>query len=271
VLLAAGDIADCNVLGDARATAALVRHQPADAIVVTLGDNAYPDGSPADFRDCYDPTWGRFAARTHPAAGNHDWVTRGAAGYRGYFGDSAGAGDATWYGFSAGDWRVVVLDSDCWAVGGCGPKSPQGRWLAAEIEKEAASAAAPAACQLAIWHHPFASSGLHGDTATSRPLWTAVVDGGFDLVLGGHDHHYERFAPLDREGRPAVEGAGAREFVVGTGGAGLYPVLVTREGSEHHEVVHGILRLELLPGSYRWQFLATPDGAVLDQGEGDCH
>ena len=270
VLVGAGDIADCNVEADAVATGKLIAAQGPDAIVVTLGDNAYDNGTTADFRECYDPAWGAFAARTHPAAGNHDWNTPDAAGYRAYFEaavGSTGAGGATWYAFDAGAWRVIVLDANCWNVGGCDPASPQGKWLAAELASET-----PGTCQLAIWHQPVASSGLHGDTPTSLPLWRAVFDGDADLVLDGHDHHYERFAKLGRDAQPAAGGTpGTREIIVGTGGAVLYPSSGQRAGSEANiPGRHGIIRLELSLTGYRWQFLATPDGTALDEGSDTC-
>ncbi len=278
VLVGAGDIADCSVEDDAVATGRLVRKQPSTAVVVTAGDNAYPDGTLAQFRACYRRAWGAFRSRTHPAAGNHDWVTQGAAGYRAYFGRAVAGGAAsrpgrrapTWYAFDAGAWRVIVLDSDCWAVGGCGPRSPEGRWLAAELASEAAH---PGGCQLAIWHHPIASSGIHGDTATSLPLWRAVAAAGVDVVINGHDHHYERFAELDRKGDPVAAGQpGTREFIVGTGGAGLYPVLGRRDGSEAAVIGrHGIIRLDLATDGYAWQFLSTPSGRALDAGSDTCH
>ena len=155
----------------------------------TAGDNAYENGSPDQFRDCYDPTWGAFKDRTRPAAGNHDWETKDLAGYLGYFGEAAAPQGVSWYSYDLGTWHVVVLDSDCAAVGGCEATSPQGRWLAADL------AASDATCTLAIWHHPRFSSGFHGNIAEVAPFWEALYAAGADVVINGHDHDYERFAP----------------------------------------------------------------------------
>jgi acid phosphatase type 7 len=265
VLVGAGDIAACDPEGRAALTAHLVETAaPASAIVFTAGDNAYPSGTPEDFRRCYEPTWGAFRDRTRPAAGNHDWKTAGAAGYRGYFGAAAGANDATWYAYDAGTWRVIVLDSDCDPVGGCDPASPQGRWLADEL------AAHPAACSLAIWHHPRFSSGTgHGSDAAMAPLFSAVAAAGVDLVLNGHEHNYERFARLGPDGRPGPDGV--REIVVGTGGAESYGFGTPLAGSEARVTgVPAVLVLELGAREYHWRLVGGADAQVLDQGGDTC-
>ena len=265
VLVGAGDIAACDPEGRAAITARLVETAaPASAIVFTAGDNAYPSGTAEDFRRCYEPTWGAFLDRTRPAAGNHDWRTAGAAGYRGYFGAAAGASDATWYAYDAGPWRVIVLDSDCAQVGGCGPTSPQGRWLADELT------AHPAACSLAIWHHPRFSSGTrHGSDADMAPLFSAVAAAGVDLVVNGHEHSYERFGRLETDGRPSPDGV--REIVVGTGGAESYGFGAPLAGSEARVTgVPAVLVLQLGAGEYRWRLVGGADAQVLDEGGDTC-
>ena len=211
VLVGAGDIADCGLDADA-ATASLL--DGIDGTVFTAGDNAYPDGTPEQFRTCYGSTWGRQLARTRPAPGNHDWGTKDLAGYLGYFGAAAAPAGKSWYSYDLGAWHVIVLDSDCTSVGGCGAATDQGRWLAADL------AASTAGCTLAIWHHPRFSSGEHGNDPSVAPFWTALYDAGADVVVNGHDHDYERFAAQDPDGRPDAA-RGLREFVVGTGGAAL--------------------------------------------------
>ena len=242
----------------------VLREHP-EARVFTAGDNAYPDGTAGDFARCYDPWWGSFRKQTRPAAGNHDWLTAGAAAYRDYFGTLAGSGTRTWYAYNAGSWRVIVLDSDCSEVGGCGPSSRQGRWLAAEL------AAHPAACTLAIWHHPRFSSGPHGNQAATAPLFDALYAAGADVVVNGHDHDYERFAPQDPAGRADPE-RGIREFVVGTGGGHLYQVASVKANSQVREnATFGVLVLELRAGSYAWRFEPAGDGTFTDAGTGTCH
>ena len=261
VLVGAGDIADCGLDGDS-ATATLVAS--IEGTVFTAGDNVYPAGSPSQFRDCYGPTWGRFLDRTRPAPGNHDHETRDLAGYLGYFGAAAAPAGKSWYSYELGTWHVIVLDSSCDAVGGCGPNSDQGRWLASDL------AASRARCTLAIWHHPRFSSGEHGDDAAVAPFWRALYDAGADLIINGHDHDYERFAPQDPEGREDRT-RGIREFVVGTGGAALRGFSSPAANSElRAAVVHGVIRLTLHRGSYEWAYLPTTP-SFTDAGSSRCH
>ena len=233
--------------------------------VFTAGDHAYENVTADEFAECFEPTWGAFKDRIRPAAGNHDWNTRDAAGYLDYFGDAAtnAAGD-TWYSYELGAWHVIVLDSDCARVGGCGADSAQGAWLAADL------AASNARCAVAIWHHPHWSSGEHGGVATSAPLWEAVAAAGVDVVLNGHDHDYERFAPQDAVG--AADPDGTREFVVGTGGAALRAFRATFAANSlvRSSIAHGVLELTLQPTGYLWTFHST-DGSFSDQGSAACH
>jgi len=262
VLVGAGDIAACGTDGD-EATARLLDDLP--GTVFTAGDNAYDRGSAADFRDCYDPTWGRHKDRTWPSAGNHDWETRNLAGYRDYFGAAAGPDGVSWYAKDLGTWRVIVLDSDCSKVGGCGADSPQGRWLADEL------ATHPATCTLAIWHHPrFSSGDEHGNDKAVAPFWRALYDAGADVILNGHDHDYERFAPQDPNAKED-RARGIREFVVGTGGAELRGFDPPEPNSElRAAVTFGVLSLTLHPSSYDWQF--HPTGTDFsDRGSTPCH
>ncbi len=261
VLVGAGDIADCGLDGDS-ATATLV--ESIEGTVFTAGDNVYPAGSADQFRDCYGPTWGRFLDRTRSAPGNHDHETKNLAGYLAYFGAAAAPAGTSWYSYELGTWHVVVLDSSCDAVGGCGPNSDQGRWLAADL------AASGARCTLAIWHHPRFSSGEHGDDAAVAPFWRALYDAGADLIINGHDHDYERFAPQDPEGREDRT-RGIREFVVGTGGAALREFTSHAANSElRAAVTHGVLRLTLRQTSYEWTFLPTRP-SFSDAGSSPCH
>ena len=261
-LSGAGDIAVCGGTGD-EATAALLGDLP--GWVVTAGDNAYDNGSPEAFERCYGPSWGRHRGRTFPAPGNHDFDTAGAAGYFGSFGERAGDPRAGWYGVDLGTWRLVVLASDCADVGGCGPESDQGRWLAAQLERH------PGGCLVAIWHHPLFSTGEHGPTPAVTPFWEVLHAAGAELVVNGHEHSYERFAPLDPDGRPDPD-TGIRQFVVGTGGVALRgfpredPRSEVRDGS-----THGVLRLDIRDGAYDWAFIPVEGGSFTDSGSGTCH
>ncbi len=262
VLVGAGDIADCGSDGD-EATAALL--DTMDGTIFTAGDNAYPAGTTRDFQDCFAPSWGRHRDRIRAAPGNHDWESGDLEAYRAYFGAaSAGVDGASWYAYELGTWQIIVLDSDCDRVDGCGPDSPQGRWLAATL------AASQARCTLAIWHHPRFSSGMHGDDTNVDPFWRALYSAGADVVINGHDHDYERFAPQDPDGRED-RARGLREFVVGTGGVALRDIERTAPNSELRvSVVHGVLSLTLRDGGYDWQFHPTTTD-FSDKGTASCH
>jgi hypothetical protein len=262
VLVGAGDIASCDLDGDEQ-TARLL-----DGIagtVFTAGDNAYEDGSTSQFAECYAPTWGRHKDRTRPAAGNHDHVTRGAAGYTAYFGTAATNPDGkTWYSYELGTWHVVVLDSNCRAVGGCEASSEQGRWLAADL------AASTASCTLAIWHHPRFTSGEHGNDPIVAPFWQALYAAGADVIVNGHDHDYERFAPQNPDGLED-RARGIREFVVGTGGAALRGFSRSVANSELRVAFYyGVIQFTLRDGSYDWAWQPTT-GPISDSGSQRCH
>jgi acid phosphatase type 7 len=259
VVLAAGDVASCSSSGD-EATAALLHQLPGN--VVTLGDNVYPDGSAREYAECYAPTWGRYRARTRPAPGNHDYHTPNAAGYFGYFGPSAGPDRRGYYSYDLGAWHIVSLNSNISMSAG----SPQERWLRADL------AASTARCTLAYWHHPRFSSGTkHGSFAAAQPLWQALYERGADLVLGGHEHNYERFAPQTPAGA-ADPVRGIREFVVGTGGGSHYAGHRAIANSQVFEgTTFGVLRLTLRPDSYEWEFIPVAGGRFTDRGAGTCH
>jgi acid phosphatase type 7 len=262
-LLAAGDIASCASDGDEQ-TAALLDSRP--GTVLTLGDTVYDDGTADEFARCYLPSWGRFRDRTYPAPGNHDYQTFGAMGYYGFFWPRAGQPGKGWYSFDRGRWHLIALNSNCEEVGGCQPGSEQERWLRADL------AAHPARCTLAFWHHPRFSSGTtHGSDPAVGGLWTALYEAGADVVLVGHEHNYERFAPLDPLGR--VDPArGVREFVVGTGGKSHYPFGSPLSGSEaRNSDSFGVLQLQLRRTGYSWRFVPVQGGSFQDSGTGRCH
>ncbi|MDO9017444.1 MAG: metallophosphoesterase [Myxococcales bacterium] len=260
VLLAAGDIARCDGTDD-DATARLL--DGLGGTIATLGDSVYESGTDREFRDCYGPTWGRHRARTRPAVGNHEYNTPGAAGYYRYFGAAAGRPTEGWYSYELGAWHVVVLNSNCASVGGCNAGSPQERWLRADL------AAHPARCTLAAWHHPRFSGGNHGDDPQYTAFWRALEDAGAELIINGHDHDYERFAPRRSDG--ARDDRGLREFVVGTGGTRLLPIeRVAPESEGRNASAHGVLQLTLHPDGYDWRFVPIAGAAYTDSGRGAC-
>ncbi len=263
VLLAAGDIASCSSSGD-EATARLLDELP--GTVATLGDAAYPNGSAANFRACYGPGWGRHSARTRPAPGNHEYESARAAPYFAYFGTLAGDPSKGYYSYELGAWHVVVVNSNCAEVGGCGTGSAQERWVRADL------AASGARCTLAYWHHPLFTSGAnHPPAVEMRPIFTALYEAGAEVVLAGHNHQYERFAPLAPDGQ-LDPGRGIRSFVVGTGGASHYAFGRVRPNSEARDATtFGVLRLVLRADGYDWRFVPVPGGRFTDAGSGSCH
>ncbi len=256
-----GDVGSCGSEGD-EATAARVAGIP--GTLALLGDIAYNEGSDEDFAKCYAPSWGRFRARTRPTPGNHEYRTEGAAGYFRYFGTRAAPPNG-WYDYRLGAWHIVVLNSNCDHVGGCEAASPQGRWLRRTL------AANKARCTLAYWHHARFSSGQHGDDDEMEPLWQALYADGADVVLSGHDHIYERFAPQTPDGR-ADSRRGIREFVVGTGGKSHYKIRDPAATSVvRNNDTFGVLRLTLHPTRYEYRFVPAAGGTFTDSGRGTCH
>ena len=262
VLVGAGDIAKCSSQGD-EATAKLL--EGISGTVFTAGDNAYESGSLQQFASCYGPTWGRFKNRTKPAAGNNDYETAGASGYFDYFGAAAGERGKGYYSYNLGEWHIVSLNSMCWKVGGCRAASPMLSWLQQDLADH------PKECTLAYFHHPLFSSGPHGNHTFMRPTWEVLYTGGADVVVSGHDHTYERFAPQDPDGRADPE-QGIREFVVGTGGAEHYSFHDIKPNSQvRNDSTFGVLKLTLRASSYDWRFVPVEGKSFTDSGTTNCH
>lgn len=230
-------------------------------VVALAGDLQYERGSLAAFRESWARSWGALDDRVRPAVGNHEYGTSGAAGYWAYWGARAGEVGKGWYSYSVGSWHVVALNSNCGRVG-CEAGSAQLTWLARDLKEH------PSRCTLAYWHHPRYSSGLHGSDATLDPLWRVLDEAGVDVVVTGHDHHYERFAPQAAGG--VADGNGVREFVAGTGGRNLYPMIGRIANSEAGtSSTFGVLQLTLRAEGYEWDFVPT-SGSFRDQGSATC-
>jgi hypothetical protein len=268
VLVGAGDIAGCADLAGAEATAKLIEGIP--GTVFAAGDLAYQRGTYEEFLRCYNPTWGRFKARTRPAPGNHEYNGSSANGYFRYWGKQAGDAGKGYYSYELGAWHIVVLNTNCGAaeLGGCGEGSPEEKWLKQDL------AAHPNACVLAYGHHALFSSGLiekHAEHPELAAFWRDLYDAHADLILAGHEHSYERFAPQNPEGNPDPQ-HGIREIVVGTGGRSHTPMGFAKPNSEvRDDKTYGVLKLTLSPGKYRWEFIPEPGKAFHDSGEGVCH
>ena len=238
--------------------------------VLLLGDNVYENATLNDYNTYYHPTYGAFKSITWPSAGNHEYNTPNASGYYDYFngvGVSTGrAGDRSkgYYSFNIGTWHLIALNSNCSAIGGCGAGSPQETWLRADL------AASTASCTLAYWHHPRFSSGSHGNNTVVQPLWQALYDFGAELILGGHDHDYERFEPQTPAG-VADNVKGIRTFVVGTGGKEQGVFSTIRANSVvRSRTSYGALKLTLKAAGYDWQFVPIPGNTLADAGSATC-
>jgi len=274
-LVGAGDIAGCDFKAD-RKTARLVGKIP--GTVFTLGDNAYPDGTRQQFRDCYDPTWGNYKKRTRPAVGNHEYYTSGAKPifdpfgssgakpYFDYFGWRAGKPTRGYYSYDRGTWHILALNSNCKEVGGCEGRSDQGRWLRRDLDHHRAR------CTLAYFHHPLYASGRDKDSSQVKPFWHILYNHHADVILNGHAHRYERFARITPSGKRS-SARGIRQFIVGTGGApGDF-----QKGPDEPRVqakkvgAPGVLKLELGSGFYRWKFVSVAGRNYTDSGRARCH
>lgn len=269
VLIGAGDIAYCGdgpeYQGDehtAETIGKLLQESP-DAAIFTAGDTVYGDGTMDELKKCFDPSWGKYKDRIHPAPGNHDYMTDQGAPYYAYFGAAAGEAGKGYYSYDLGDWHIVVLNSNCNDIA-CGKDSAQVQWLREDLQKSGKL------CTLAYWHHPRFSSGKAGGSSAVDAFWKTAVELGVDVVVNGHDHDYERFAPMNASGD--ADPNGVRAFVVGTGGAVLRDFGEIKPNSEvRYNGTHGVIEFKLYPGSYEWVYVPSEDIALTDMGSGVCH
>lgn len=268
VIVGAGDITGCQGPEGAEATAKLLDEIP--GTIIAVGDLTYGDGTARDFEECYGKTWGRHKKRTRPVPGNHEYVSRNAAGYFQYWGQSAGQAGKGYYSFDVGAWHVVALNSNCEqpGLGGCGQGSPEEKWLRDDLQKHRSG------CLLAYWHHPLFSSGLspwHAMRPEMRAIWTDLQNAHADVVVTGHEHSYERFAPQDADGTRDVE-HGIREFVVGTGGRSHTPFGPALANSEVRNAdTFGVLKVTLYRRGYMWEFIPQTGKVFRDSGSENCH
>jgi len=253
VLVGAGDISICSNNNDDQ-TALLLDN--ISGTIFTVGDNVYASGTSTEYANCYDPTWGRNKARTKPVPGNHDYNTSGAAGYFQYFNNPP-----AYYAYDLGAWRIYALNSEISASA----TSAQVTWLQNDL------AANPKLCVLAYWHQPRWSSGsTHGSNSGMQTLWQILYNAGADLVINGHEHHYERFAEMNATG--SAVSPGLREFVVGTGGNSHYGFGTILSASEvRNGTTYGVLKLTLSASGYAWQFVPVAGSTFTDSGSTNCH
>jgi hypothetical protein len=231
-----------------------------DGDILLAGDLAYPSGTMDEFRNCFEPSFGKFKSRMRASPGNHDYVASvSAESYFSYFGDRSGPNRLGYYSYRAAEWTVFMLNSNV----PIGRNSAQWQFVRNTMQQS------PTRCTMAVMHHPFDSSGVNGPTPSLRDVWELMYNLGADLVIAGHDHLYERHAPVNTDQR-RDDARGIRQFTVGTGGAPLYSRVRAALNSELLLSNWGILRLKLDPALYEWQFIDM-NGAVLDQGLNVCH
>ncbi len=261
-LVGAGDIASCSQSNDS-ATARLLGN--IQGTVFTIGDNVQGQGDTSEFKNCYDPTWGKYKKRTKPSVGNHEYITAGAKPYYDYFGARAGTRGKGYYSYDRGSWHIVALNSNCNKVGGCGPFSPQGRWLRNDLANN------PSRCTLAYFHHPLYASGTSSNAPEVKPFWDILYQRGAEVILSGHAHRYERYAPVTPGGVRSP--SGIRQFIVGTGGEPGGPY----NGPDHPDMqvmkrnTPGVLKLTLRSDSYAWKFVPVAGQTFTDSGTDPCH
>ncbi|MFF4423465.1 discoidin domain-containing protein [Streptomyces sp. NPDC001549] len=262
-VVAAGDIAaQCTASdsGCAHPKTAALAQRIDPKFYLTMGDNQYDDARLSDYRAYYDKSWGAFKARTRPVPGNHETYDPAGplAGYKSYFGSIAFPQGKSYYSFDEGNWHFVALDSNSF------DQAAQLNWLKADL------AANTRPCVAAYWHHPLYSSGGHGNDPVSKPVWKILYAARADLVLNGHDHHYERFAPQDPEGRATADGI--VEIVGGMGGAEPYPIEEVQPNSQKRiSGPYGVVKLDFTDSGYGWTYVAT-DGQVKDTSpKYSCH
>jgi calcineurin-like phosphoesterase family protein len=277
VLIGAGDIAQCQTRAD-EATAAVVDSVlKADSVagvhdaVFTLGDHAYPVGSDADFQQCFGSSWGSSSRRImrviRPAIGNHEHNTENGAPYYRYFKERAGQPGRGYYSYDLGEWHVVVLNSEI-AANSRFPgdeRTAQEDWLKKDLEDH------KKLCTVAYFHRPLFSSGGHTGDIRVFNFWDILYRAGVDLVLNGHEHHYERF--LAQTPTAALDTLrGMTQIIVGTGGATLTGIRspAARNSVQRIQGHYGVLKLTLGAGEWRHAFLDTRS-RIWDVGGGKCH
>lgn len=263
-IVAAANIATCGTQND-ETTAALLDSVP--GTVFAIGDMVVPQGSIDSYNNCYEPSWGRHKDRTYAVMGNHEYGLGNANGTFTYFGARAGPVDLGYYSIELGNWHIVVLN-DQEAFVSFAPGSAQEQWLRNDL------AANTKPCTMVMWHEPyFLSSNAPGFTVrpTRKVLWDILYEAGVDVVLNGHQHHYERLAPMDPTGAVNQE-TGIRSFNVGTGGESVVePTVAIHPNSEVRAGVYGVLAMTLRANGYDWTFVPVAGQTFTDSGTGTCH
>ena len=106
-----------------------------------------------------------------------------------------------------------------------------------------------------------------------RPNYRLVLifDPANDLGSAAVCNGVKRFKPQTPAGQVDLT-RGIREFVVGTGGAGLYLFEHPAANSEvKNNQTFGVLKLTLSTDRYDWKFVPVAGSSFSDSGSGSCH
>jgi hypothetical protein len=284
-IVAVGDIA-CQSFSQGDGQGACRSDEVADLIrrldptrFLALGDLQYNNGTLGEFMKVWDVQFGDLKPITLPTTGNHEYGTEGAADYYTYWGARSAPG-LGYYSVNLGAWHIVSLNSDiCGDPPGCGPGTPQYEWLKADLRQNR-----NATCTLAFQHHPrwdwrpwekwVDEDGTTQNGGSEVKPYIDMVKlmdaNGVDVLLVGHNHLYQRWAPQDGNGN--VDPNGIREFTVGTGGRSLYPFGPGDQPANlrvTQNKAFGVLQMTLHPTSYDFRWVSLPgEPAFSDAGNG---
>jgi acid phosphatase type 7 len=277
VLIGAGDIAVCGTLNDENTAAIVDSISRADSVakvenaIFTVGDHVYPNGARANWDRCWKSSWGDTTKRImrwlRPSIGNHDLDNGFGEAYYQIFGDKAGAKGLGYYAYDLGEWKIISLNSEIVTNPAFPPETrrAQEEWLKKELAGNTKK------CALAYFHRPRFSSGGHAGDLRMTGVWNILFEHNVDVVINGHEHHYERFEPQTPAGlRDTLKGI--VQYIVGTGGASLTGIRkpVQPNSARTIEGHYGVLKLTLGAGEYQSAFLDTV-GRVWDRSAGKCH
>lgn len=264
-LAAAGDIVgDCtgSSCGYRKTAAVITSLNP--TTVLALGDISNRSGAATDYTSRFNSSWGVFKPKIRPVPGNHDYLVAGAANFFKYFGAAANPPHG-YYSYNVGTWHIVAINSNCSKVGGCQAGSAQEKWLKNDLAQH------PAACTLAFWHHPRYSSGTGGNNTSMKAIFQDLYNAGADVILSGHSHDYERFAPQNNASQ-RDNADGIRQFVVGTGGSFFTRFGTIKPNSlVRNNNTFGVLMMTLGVSSYSWKFVPVAGKTFTDRGSANCH
>jgi len=264
-------VGDIHEERDSSVPAATAAEAAKADFILGLGDYQYDDGAMAKYNRYFDKDWGPNVPKMYPIlAPSHDRFWKNADPLK-YFNGGGAHGykspitlqPYTPYSFDKGSWHFIALPDACARARGCSI-SDITSWLEQDLDIHTNH------CTIAYWHQPyFTSASKHGPEASIRPWVDLLVAKHVDIILQGHNHVYERFAPQNSARR--ADPNGPQAFVVGTGGKGFDRFRDTAPNSvTRNNRTYGVLQLTLKDGSYDWQFVPVAGGTYTDSGSMNC-